>query len=382
MQVDQAWYDLADEKGLLVWTEIPLWGTYVQNTQAFADNSAEALRELIRQNYNHPSIAYWGLYNEIPNNSTTQSLITNLNALAKAEDPIRQTIGTSFGDYSQAVNKITDVTTFNRYYGWYSYTGATYTDSTTQRLNAFSSYLNSLDAAQPNRPLGIGEYGAGASINQHTNDPASAAPSSSPNNNTTAQPEEYQSYLHEQTYQRYEASNASFGVFLWQFADSGNDDRYEADTQGINTKGLMTYDRKYAKDAYYYYKAQWSTSPTLYLTSKRFTDRADANTTVKAYSNLGANVELLINGVSQGTRNDGDRVLEWNVTLDGGTNVVEVRSTVGGKTYTDTATWSLGASGSGLEAQSLATTAAAASLSSTSTSATKDLFNNSELAIV
>ncbi|RYZ62467.1 MAG: glycoside hydrolase family 2 protein, partial [Proteobacteria bacterium] len=298
-----------------------------------------------------------------------------------------ETIGTTFDSYDEAVNLITDVTTFNRYYGWYAYsdTNARYTDPLNQRLNGFSTYLNQLDAAQPNRPLGMGEYGAGANINHHTNNPAGAAPASNPNNNTGAQqPEEYQSYLHEQTYQRYQASDASFGVFLWEFSDSGNDKRNEGGLPGLNTKGLTTYDRKFAKDAYYYYKAQWSSSPVLYLTSKRFTERTDASTFVKVYSNLGANVELFINGQSLGNRNDGDRVLEWNnVTLSGGANTIEVRSTVNGKTYTDTATWTLNASGGGLKAQSLATTAAAASLAPASkSSATKDLFSESELAIV
>jgi beta-galactosidase len=381
MQVDQAWYDLCDEKGLLVWTEVQLWGTHIQGTQAFADNSAEALRELIRQNYNHPSIAYWGLFNEIPDNATTRSLITNLQNVAKAEDPIRETIGTSFSDYSAQINTIPDVTTFNRYYGWYSYPGSRYTDSTQTRLDAFGTWLDSLKTAQPGRSLGMGEYGAGANINHHTNDPKNAAPPSDPNSNVSAQqPEEYQAYLHEETWEQYKASDAKFGVFLWQFADSGNDGRNEAGLPGINTKGLMTYDRRYAKDAFYYYKAQWSDSPVLYLTSKRFTDRTDDQTYVKVYSNLGANVELLVNGVSLGTRNDGDGVLEWdNVTLNGGANTILVRATVNGKTYTETATWTLNASGGGLAAQSLATTAAAATSSSKSSSATKDLFADDEL---
>lgn len=381
-QVDQSWYDMADEKGLLVWTEIPLWGNNVPASAQFTENSKQALTELIRQNYNHASVAYWGLFNEIPDNATTRTLITTLNDLAHSEDPIRQTIGTSFSDYSAQINVIPDITTFNRYYGWYSYQGARYTDSLPTRLGALDDFIAAQKSAQPTRPTGMGEFGAGGNINQHTDEPTSFAPTTDPNSNTSAQqPEEYQSYVHEQNYAALKASPAaSFGNFIWEFADSGNDDRDEAGLPGINTKGLVTYDRKFAKDAFYYYKSQWSSSPVLYLTSKRFTDRTDATTFVKAYSNLGANVQLLVNGVPLGTRNDSDGVLEWNnVTLQGGANTIVVTATVGGKTYTETATWTLNASGSGIQAQAVAATAAAAS--TTKSSATKDLFADGDSVI-
>lgn len=377
-QVDQGYYDLADEKGLIVWTEIGLWGQNgVPNTQAFLDNAENNLVELIRQNYNHASVAYWGLYNEIPDNSTTRSVITTLNALAHSEDGSRKTIGTTYDTYAQTVNAITDITTFNRYYGWYQYTGSTYSTPLNQRLAALQTYIDQQKSAQPGKPTGMGEFGAGGTIVHHTDDLVGDAPTSDPNSKQF-QSEEYQAYVHEQNYAILKNSpSASFGNFIWQLTDSGNDNRNEAGMPGINTKGLFTYDRKYGKDAYYFYKSQWSSTPTLYLTSKRFTDRTDASTYVKAYSNLGVNVELFVNGQSQGTRNDSDGVLEWNVTLDGGANEIEVRATKSGKTYSETATWTLDASGSGYEPQSLGTTAAAASLApSTKTSVTKDLFND------
>ena len=134
-----------------------------------------------------------------------------------------------------------------------------------------------------------------------------------------------------------------FGAFIWQFTDSGNDNRDEGSQPGINDKGLVTYDRRTQKDAFYYYKSQWSNTPTLYLTSKRFANRTDATTPVKVYSNLGTNVTLTVNGVNQGTRNDSDGVLEWDVTLDAGNNAVAVTTTKSGKTYTDTVVWNLAA---------------------------------------
>ena len=373
-QVDQNWYDLADQKGLLVWTEIPLWGNHITATQAFTDNSVNELRELIRQSAQHPSIAYWGLFNEIPNNSTTQSLIATLQDVAKSEDPSRTTIAASDLSQPAAINLVPDTVMLNKYYGWYTYAGGETSLTTDQRLAQFGTWLSQNASNTPSGdPLGIGEYGAGANINQHTNDPTTAAPTGNPNT-TQFQPEEYQAYLHEKTYEQIKASSAAtWGSFIWEFADSANDDRDEGSEPGINTKGLITYDRSTQKDAYFYYKSQWSSSPTLYLTSKRFTNRTDASTYVKAYSNLGSNVTLTINGHGLGTRNDGSGVLEWdNVTLDDGANVVVITGTKNGKTYTDTATWTLDtARGAGLSPQSFA----AASLSPPGlTSATKNFF--------
>lgn len=345
MQVDPYWYDLADRNGLVVWTETPIWRSNTKPDNAtFVTNALDQMRELIRQNYNHPSIVYWGIFNEVPNNNASvNNMLTQINAVAKTEDPTRFTIGAAEWDYPAAANYIPDYNTFNKYYGWYSYGGAYATNfgmTADQRLAKFAQWLASQAAAEPDMPLGIGEFGAGANINHHVDDPTDGAPASDPNG-TSFHPEEYQAYVHEKTWEAIEASSKPvWATFIWQFADSANDDRLEGSQPGINDKGLMDYSRSNAKDAFYYYKSQWSNQPVLYLTQKRNTSRTDASTTVKAYSNLGQNIELLINGVSQGTRNDSDGVLEWNVTLDAGVNNVLVRTT-SGTSRSDSATWSL-----------------------------------------
>lgn len=340
MQVDQYWYDLADKNGLVVWTEIPIWRGNVstqENHTVFVANAVQQMRELIRQSYNHPSIVYWGVFNEVAsNNSRVIDLVTQINAAAKSEDPTRFTIAAAEWNYPSAENYIPDATTFNKYYGWYT----DFSLSADDRLAKFGPWLESQIAAEPNKPIGMGEYGAGANINHHVDDPRDGAPPSDPNS-TSFHPEEYQAYLHEKTWEAIEnASKPVWATFIWQFADSANDDRLEGSQPGINDKGLMNYGRSVAKDAFYYYKSQWSSQPVLYLTQKRNTTRTDATTTVKAYSNLGQSIELLINGVSQGTRNDTDGVLEWNVTLDAGVNNILVRTT-SGTSRTDSATWTL-----------------------------------------
>lgn len=341
MQVDQYWYELANRNGLVVWTEIPIWRSNVQaGNPTFVANALDQMRELIRQNYNHPSIVYWGLFNEVPSNNTAvMDMLSQMQTVAKQEDATRFTIGAAEWNYPSGENYIPDALTFNKYYGWYGSTNLPADD----RLSQFSTWIESQIAAEPSKPIGMGEYGAGGNVTQHVDDPATGAPPSDPNS-TQFHPEEYQAYLHEKTWQAIEnASKPVWATFIWQFADSANDDRLEGSQPGINDKGLMNYGRSVAKDAFYYYKAQWSSQPVLYLTQKRNTNRTDATTTVKAYSNLGQSIELLINGVSKGTRNDTDGVLEWNVTLGAGVNNILIRTT-SGTSRTDAATWTLPAS--------------------------------------
>lgn len=340
-QVDSDYYTIADDLGLLVWTEIPLWGS-VNNVNSgsatFNDNAEQQLRELIRQNFNHASIVYWGLFNEIDDTANNISLINRLQGVAESEDPTRLTIAASDLNNNIAINDTTDLVTLNKYYGWYGYGDESVTPS--QGFARIPSWLAANQDYLPNKPLGIGEYGGGSNVDQHTNDPENDYPNDA--NNDQTQPEEFQSYLHERWWQAIKQSpDFVFAAFVWQFTDSANDDRLEGDMPGINTKGLITHDRETLKDAYYYYKSQWNSSPMIHLTAKRFTEREDAATTVKAYTNLGVNATLYINGQSRGSATPVNGVLEWDVTLTGGENDIEVRSTKGGTTYKSTATWNL-----------------------------------------
>jgi beta-galactosidase len=340
-QHDPYTYEVADREGLIVWTEIPLWAR-IAETGDFFKNSRQQISELIRQNINHPSILFWGLYNELPDEQVHRDLITDLNNRAELEDPTRPTLGASWHDYYAGLNYTTDHTAFNKYFGWYG----NYAESNTQRFQRFDDWLQLQQSREPTRSLAMSEYGAGASTDQWAEDPV--GPSSDPNQ-SLFHPENYQSLFHEE-YHRIITTQAQplWGMFVWQFTDSGNDNRNEGSQPGINNKGMISYDRSIKKDAFYFYKAQWSATPTLHLTEKRFTARQAQTVNVKAYSNLGANVELRVNGVSQGTRNDADRILEWTgINLNNGNNTIEIRSTLNGTTYTETATWTYtGASGS------------------------------------
>ena len=135
-----------------------------------------------------------------------------------------------------------------------------------------------------------------------------------------------------------------WGTFLWNMFDFAADARNEGDHAGRNDKGLVTYDRKTKKDAFYFYKANWSDEPVLYITSRRFTERTNAVTNVKIYSNA-KEPELFVNGVSQGKRSDGENgVFIWkDVALSPGENKISSRAKSGDQIITDECVWRLSA---------------------------------------
>jgi beta-galactosidase len=325
-------YKLLDEQGIAAWSEIPLNGTGnsggVTNSLAFLNNAKQQLQEMIRQNYNHPAILVWGLYNELPDNGTTQADVTKLNALAHLEDPTRPTAGASIVSENAALNYMTDLVGFNKYSGWY---GGSYDE--------VGPWLDYLHSARPSVPVGIGEYGAGASVIQHQDNPSIQDPAG------PYHPEEYQGLFHEAYWKQIKARPFVWAKLVWNMFDFASDARHEGDTPGRNDKGLVTFNRKIKKDAFYFYKANWSNEPVLYITSRRFNVRTTSATTdVKIYSNLDA-VTLTVNGASMGTLNsaaDPDRIFKWiGVQLRGGKNLVQVTGTKNGQTYTDSVTWTL-----------------------------------------
>ena len=324
-QHDQKDYDLADERGLVVWAEIPLVDS-ITNSAAFTASTQDQLRELIRQNYNHPSIAFWSIGNEQNTDDTaTNTLLGSLAGIAASEDPDRiSTYATDLGD-SAGVALHSSTCGFNKYYGWYG-------GSKDGDLGAWADHLH---AASPARTFALSEYGAGANTAQHALNPA--APSAS----GSFHPEEYQSLFHEAAWAQLAARPYIWGTFVWNMFDFASDSRNEGSQPGINDKGLVTRDRGTRKDAFYWYKANWAATPTLYITSRRWTQRTDAATELKVYSNA-AQVSATLNGASLGTLGSADRVFRWTaVTLKPGANTVTVTATVDGATHTDTVTWTL-----------------------------------------
>ncbi len=323
-QQDQKVYDLADQRGYVVWAEIPMVNAITAGAD-FQANAEQQLRELIRQNYNHPSIVFWGVGNEQANDDTnTNALLQDLAGVVASEDPDRISTYAHNGGNGSGLITHTKTAGFNKYYGWYS---GVMTD--------FGPWADGLHASQTARTIAVSEYGAGASIIQHQENPPKPTPASN------FHPEEYQALLHESHWNQISARPFLWGTFLWNMFDFASDGRNEGDTPGRNDKGLVTYDRVTRKDAFYWYKANWTTTPFVYITSRRFTNRTSATTTVKVYGSVDS-ARLTVNGVDHGAVTSGQHIYSWpNVTLASGANVVTVTGSRGGKTFTDSVTWTL-----------------------------------------
>jgi beta-galactosidase len=329
----QEFYDLCDRGGLIVWAESCLVNE-VTPSKAFTSNAEQQLRELIKQNYNHPSICFWSVFNELrdtkgltgkPLNLERQQqvdLVTKLNAEAHELDPTRLTTAATLRPPEQALNQITDIQGFNRYIGWYVGVPADW-----------PSWLDGLHKALPNRCIGISEYGAGASVYQHEFDPKQPKPTSGP-----WHPEEWQCTVHEAAYAAMKQRPWLWGTFIWNMFDFASDMRREGDHSGRNDKGMVTYDRKTKKDVFYFYKANWSDDPFAYITDRRFSPRNVGDAPIKIYSNCDS-VDLLADGTDMGVKTSDNHIFIWNnVILQPGPTQLEAIGTRGGKQYADNCT--------------------------------------------
>lgn len=310
-------YDLMDKNGIIVWAEIPFVGPGGYNDKGFVDlpafraNGKEQLKELIRQHYNHPSICVWGLFNELTElGDNPVEYIKELNVLAHQEDPTRLT--TSASNQMGDLNFITDAIAWNRYDGWY---GGTPAD--------LGKWLDRMHKDHPEICIAISEYGAGASIYHQQDSLVKTVPTS------WWHPENWQTYYHIENWKTISSRPYVWGSFVWNMFDFGAAHRTEGDRPGINDKGLVTFDRKVRKDAFYFYKANWNgEEPMLYLTGKRNTARTQRLQTIIAFTNQ-SGAELFVNGKSYGKAiPDSYAILEWkNVELQPGENEIKVVST-------------------------------------------------------
>jgi beta-galactosidase len=348
-QHDQYAYDLADALGMVVWAEIPLLNKVSFDGSAanpkLAANARQQLIELIRQNYNHPSIAVWSIANEVDLTATmtrgasrAAALLESLDQLAKNEDPTRFTTmadccetpraQAGFGARDSIVG-IADTVGYNRYFGWYS-----------GRFEDFGAMLDEAHARHPALPMAVSEYGAGAALSQHTDDPAGGPI----NPHGRPHPEEYQSWYHEVSWQALRARPYLWAVFIWNMFDFASDSRQEGDLMDINEKGLVSYDRQTRKDAFYFYRANWSGLPTLHLAGRRYRDRSYGVVDVKAYSNA-AQARLWLNDLDQGVKACTGGICLWqSVHLQPGLNQLRATADIDGAALADTTQWTFSGS--------------------------------------
>jgi beta-galactosidase len=307
-QQDQLFYDLCDAGGIAVWAEL-CWVSEPPDTEAGRSNAVEQLRELIRQNYNHPSIFFWSIGNETANTNAADNLLAELAKVVRAEDPTRPSVYASQHRSNDPRNFHTDILAVNKYFGWYL---GDYAD--------FGPWIDDYHRDHPQLRLGVSEYGAGGSIYQHEENPAARAHPT----RGLWHPEEWQTRSHEENWLQMKSRAFLWGTFVWNLFDFAADNRHEGDQYGINDKGLVTYDRLTRKDAFYWYQANWTTNAMVHITSKRFAMRTNATPGLKVYSNCDE-VEARLNGKSLGRKIFTDCRFIWpEIPLKTGVNRIGV----------------------------------------------------------
>ncbi|OHS95896.1 beta-galactosidase [Tritrichomonas foetus] len=322
-QQNQTIYDICDQKGIVIICEIPFISVFLNSTKS-SDNLKEQLVEMIKQNFNHPCVAMWGVMNEVGMRGESEEeyqLVRELNQLVKELDNTRITYGAMMlsTPADSTLNILTDVIGYNLYGGWY--------------IGDFSLNCYLIDLIRnisANGPLSLTEYGAEANLKYHSDNPVSHDYS-----------EEYQTLFHIETYKIIQEKDL-WGSFVWNMFDFASGIRDEGGVKGRNNKGLVTFDRKTKKDSFYFYKAMWNTThPFVHICSKRFHDRATDDINVTIFTNLVGDectLKLSVNGKQLKTvEKYNEKVGVFNINLENGTNKVDVEVSSTKSTVKDSA---------------------------------------------
>ena len=301
-QHSQDFYDACDEIGFAVWAESPFISVFKKGEGAHK-HVMEEMKELIIQNYNHPSIMFWGISNEILIGGISQELVDthhDLEKLCKELDPTRLTTiaHVSTTPVNGPMHHITDLESYNHYFGWYG-----------GQMEQNGPWLDQFHAEHPDICIGISEYGCEGIINWHSNTPQ-----------CKDYTEEYQALYHEHMAQVFEDRPWVWASHVWNMFDFGCAARNEGGVSGRNNKGLVTMDRKTKKDSYFVYQAYWTQTPMVHIAGRRHAQRAGETTEIKVYSNQDT-VVLYVNGKEVGQQT-AHRVFKFNAALNEGFNTI------------------------------------------------------------
>ena len=337
------WHDLCDRNGLLLWNEVSLVNE-IRDTPNFRANAEQQLRELILQRYNHPSVAFWGIFNELrtmpkgkpsaanagpPDDKLAQQqaevdLLNHLKSVIHELDSSRLIVGATCV-LNRPCNQVPEHLCFNFYPGWYNHDVGRMTSQIDKYYHEFG------------RRVGISEYGAGANITQHEETLQPVLKTGGP-----FHPEEWQTHVHEQDWAAIRDNPHVWGSFIWCMFDFQVATRHEGGQPSLNDKGLVTQDRQTKKDAYFFYQANWATQPMVHIAARRMTPRHEAMTEVQIFSNC-EEVTLSVNGKVLGTQApDNSKVARWpGIQLQSGSNKIEVTAKEGQKMVHDNCEWTL-----------------------------------------
>ena len=317
-------YSKCDSMGFIIWAEIPFVNRV--STQE-SENAKQQLTELIRQNYNHPSIYIWGLHNEVYTPyDYTLSLTTELNDLAKSEDPYRYTVSVNgHKTVDQTSNLTADIQGINHYFGWYS-----------GEIGDVEKWVIDMEQHFPDHKIIFSEYGAEANINQQEEVVGEFGRYFS-----QFYPETFATKFHEIHWGVISKHSYLLASYIWNTFDFATPVNTQGGVEARNMKGLVTFDRKVKKDPFYWYKANWSKEPVLYLTQRRATERVNEITPVTIYSNIGI-PQLYVNGVEMKDYKTGTTHVHYifdDIRLKNGENIITTKCIKDGKEYEDRIIW-------------------------------------------
>jgi len=331
---DPAVLEACDRLGMLASIEIPIVNRITQSAE-FTQNCENMQVEMIRQNFNHPSIIIWAYMNEVllvpryqhdtPEQqkyfADVAKLAATLDSLTRKEDPSRYTMISCHGDFDRynktGITRIPQIVGWNLYYGWY-----------VPGFEGFGQFLDRHHAELPDKPLIVTEYGCDGDTRLH-----SAAPE------RFDKTIEYQTIYHKKYLKAMMDRPFVSGGAMWCLVDFNSYNRIDA-APHTNTKGVAT-DTRVPKDVYYYYQANLLTKPFIKIGSRNWTLRggiADANgecvQPVEVYSNL-PEVGLWLNGKLLGKQQVKDKVAVFNVPFKDGTNDLKAVAERDGINYED-----------------------------------------------
>lgn len=317
-------YAKCDSIGFMIWAEIPFVNRV--STQE-GDNAKQQMTELIRQNYNHPSIYTWGLHNEVytPYNYTV-ALTTELNDLSKTEDPDRYTVSVNgYSTVNQSSNLNADIQGINHYFGWYG-----------GKISDIEKWVTGMEKDFPGYRVIFSEYGAEANIHQQEEVVGEVGRYFS-----QYYPETFATKFHEIQWGVISKHPYLVASYIWNTFDFATPATAQGGVKARNMKGLVTFDRQTKKDPFYWYKANWSKEPVLYITQRRVTERENEVTPVTVYCNTGT-PQLFVNGTEIKTFKKGNTAVHYifeNVKLNNGENVIEAKISNQGKELEDIIRW-------------------------------------------
>ncbi|WP_369048899.1 glycoside hydrolase family 2 TIM barrel-domain containing protein [Tenacibaculum sp. UWU-22] len=323
-QQSDYFYSKCDSLGLLVWAEVP----FVNRVSGKeGPNAKSQLRELIRQNYNHPSIFVWGLHNEVykPHDYTIQ-LTKEMHDIAKSEDPRRYTVSVNgYGQMNHPVNLNADIQGINRYFGWYE-----------GKMGDLGKWAKGMEENYPGYRLMLSEYGAGGNPDHQTEFIGDTW-----DYTKAFYPETYQTKTHEIQWGIIKNTPNILSSYVWNMFDFCVPKWNNGGIEARNQKGLVTFDRTLKKDAFYWYKANWSDEPVLYITERRMVEREKQITSITVYSNLGE-PQVYLNDQKLPRPKKGTTDVHYifeNVKLKKGENTIKAVVEKDGKTVQDTIKW-------------------------------------------